>query len=250
MKYYVLVLSLLYVPFLPGAEPAQLFERGNQLYQQGKYAESAAAYEQIVADGYVSADVFFNLGNAYYKTGAIAKAILHYERARKFIPNDEDLQHNLALANLMITDRIEPVPRLFIWDWWEWLLSAVSLNGATWITYAVYVMLVGFIMAIILSISYDVRRLSAVLAGMSVLLTIVSATILAGKINEVQRTDTAIIMTNVVNVKNSPDPKSTDAFVLHSGVKVNLTDKVNDWYKIRLADGKVGWIEEKTFEVI
>lgn len=249
MKALVLASVLLYSS-LHAAEPLQIFERGNQLYQQGKYAEAAEAYEQVLAGGNMGAELFFNLGNAYYKSGAIAKAILHYERARKFIPNDEDLQHNLALANLMITDRIEPVPQLFIWDWWDGLLSAVSLNGATWLTYAAYLLLVGLLIVIILSTSYDLRRLAALLASVSFLLLILAATILAGKINEVRRTDTAIIMANIVTVKNSPDQKSTDAFVLHSGVKVNLTDKVNDWYKIRLADGKVGWIEETTFEVI
>lgn len=250
MRTMVLVIILVCVPNLLAAEPTRLFEKGNQLYQQGRFAESVAAYEEIVASGYVSPELFFNLGNAYYKSGALAKAILNYERARKLAPNDEDLQHNLTLANMMITDRIETVPRLFVWDWWDALRSAVSLNSATWMTYAVYVLLIAFIMVIVLSTSYTVRRNAAILAAIGVLVLMFSAVILAAKINEAQRDDMAIIMANIVNVKNSPDQNSTDAFVLHAGVKVTLTDKVNDWYKIRLADGKLGWVEASVFEVI
>ena len=109
--------------------PEQVFQQGNALYQQGKFAEAAGVYEAILKSGSVSGELLFNLGNAYYKTGNMGKAILQYERALRLMPGDDDLRHNLQLANLLIVDRIEATPRLFLWDWWEGLKHALSLRA-------------------------------------------------------------------------------------------------------------------------
>jgi hypothetical protein len=74
--------------------------------------------------------------------------------------------------------------------------------------------------------------------------------VLVARIGDVTRTDEAVVMAQIVTVKNSPDPKSSDAFVLHGGVKVRLIDRVGSWSKVRLADGKVGWLEAASVEVI
>ena len=104
--------------------PEQSFDQANLLYQQNKFGEARDAYEAIVHEGFVSGELYYNLGNAYYKTGDLGKAILNFERALRFMPNDDDLKHNLQLANLMIVDRIEPTPRLFLWDDWDGVKSA------------------------------------------------------------------------------------------------------------------------------
>ncbi|MEK9136098.1 MAG: tetratricopeptide repeat protein [Bacteroidota bacterium] len=230
--------------------PEQVFDQANHLYQQNKFAEARVAYESVVRNGFVSGELYYNLGNAYYKTGDVGKAILNYERALRLVPNDDDLKHNLQLANLMLTDKIEATPRLFVWDYWDSIKAAFSLNALTWISYGVFVLLIGSICVVVLARTYQLRRLGLFGGSISTVALLLFVVLLVGKIGEVNRTDAAVVTAKITTVKNSPDAKSTDAFVLHSGVKVTITDSVNEWVKIRLADGKVGWMEKSDAEVI
>jgi hypothetical protein len=230
--------------------PEQVFDQANQLYQQNKFAEARDAYESVERNGFLSGELYYNLGNAYYKTGDVGKAILNYERALRLMPNDDDLKHNLQLANLMITDKIEVTPRLFLWDYWDGIKGAFSLRALTWICYSVFIILVGSICAVVLARTYQLRRLGLFGGSLSTAVLILFIVLFVGKTGEVNRTDTAVVTAKITTVKNSPDANSSDAFVLHSGVKVTITDGVNDWVKIRLADGKVGWMEKNDAEVI
>jgi len=227
-----------------------LFDRANQAYRQGKFSEAIQEYEQILQRGSVSGELLYNLGNAYYKAGNVGKAILNYERALRQMPTDDDLRHNLQLANLMIVDKIEATPRLFVWDWWDGIRSAFSLSTITWLSYVLFVLVVIAIALAVLAPSYAKRRLAFFGGVASSMLLIFAIVIFVGKLREVNDTTLAVVTTNITTVKNSPDPKSTDAFVLHAGVKVSITDKVNDWMKIRLSDGKVGWMEQRAAEII
>jgi hypothetical protein len=247
----IIAALLLYGSMLAYSQtPDQAFDHANQLYQQGKLADARDAYEVILNNGYQSGALYYNLGNVYYKSGNIAKAVLNYERARQLVPDDDDLLHNLQLANLMITDKVEPTPRLFILDYWDGIMDAFSLKRITWLAYFLFLAFVGFHTAAILSRSYQGRRLSILCGAVSGLLFISAGFIFVGKMSTSNRHDTAIVMASITTLKNSPDSKSSDAFVLHSGVKVQITDSVNDWIKIRLADGKVGWMERTAAEII
>jgi tetratricopeptide (TPR) repeat protein len=230
--------------------PEQVFEQANQLYQQGKFTEAAAAFETIVRNGYANGELYYNLGNAYYKIGNIARAILNYERALKLVPNDDDLRHNLQLANLLITDKMDATPRLFVWDYWDSVKAAFSIVTITWLTYGVYVAVIASLCLVFVARTYRGRK-SGLLgsAGCSFLLVLLLIVFL-GKVSDIGRRDVAIVMAEITTIKNSPDAKSSDAFVLHSGVKIQVTDNVSDWIKIRLADGKVGWMERGAAESI
>lgn len=230
--------------------PEQSFDQANLLYQQNKFGEARDAYEAIVHEGFVSGELYYNLGNAYYKTGDLGKAILNFERALRFMPNDDDLKHNLQLANLMIVDRIEPTPRLFLWDDWDGVKSAFSLRTLTWMCYGVFVLLMALISLGILSRTYRLRRFVLLSGSTAAAVLILLVVILIGKIGDATRTNGAVVTAKITTVKNSPDEKSSDAFVLHSGVKLTITDSVNDWFKVRLADGKVGWMEKNAAEII
>lgn len=250
MKSAIVLVLMLVAVALHAETPEQTFDEANQLYHQGKFANAIEKYETILQSGLVSAELYYNLGNAYYKAGNIGKAILNYERARRLHPNDDDILHNLQLANLMLTDRIEPIPRLFIWDWWDGIKGTFSLSAITWISYIFFLLVLGSVAAVMLAGTYALRRVGfAAALGSSVALAI-ALVIFFGKLDDVQRSDLAIVTANITTIKNSPDPQSTDAFVLHSGVKVLITDRVNEWLKIRLADGKVGWMERTACEVI
>ncbi len=230
--------------------PEQAFQRGNALYQQGKFDEAAAVYEEIIKSGSVSGELLFNLGNAYHKTGNMGKAILHYERALRLMPGDDDLRHNLQLENLLIVDKLESTPRLFLWDWWDGVKQMFSLVAYTWITYAAYVLLMASIALVVLARRFFVRKAGVIAAFCTGVLFLLLLSVLVGKGIDAGRTDEAVVIAGITTIKNSPDPTSSDAFVLHAGVKVRITDSVNSWIKIRLADGKVGWMEKSAAEVI
>jgi tetratricopeptide (TPR) repeat protein len=230
--------------------PEQAFQRGNALYQQGKFTEAAGVYEEIIKSGSVSGELLFNLGNAYHKAGNMGKAILQYERALRLMPGDDDLRHNLQLENLLIVDKIESTPRLFLWDWWDGIKEGLSLRAYTWITYVAYVLLIVSIALVVLARSFAVRKAGFIAAFCTGVLFVLLLSVLVGKGMDAGRTDEAVVIAGITTIKNSPDATSSDAFVLHAGVKVRITDSVNSWIKIRLADGKVGWMEKSAAEVI
>lgn len=230
--------------------PEQLFHAANQAYQQGRFAEAAAGYEQARAGGAAGAALHYNLGNAYYKAGDVARAVLNYERALRFAPDDEDLRYNLQLARLMLTDRIEPAPQIFLLDWWDAVKSVLSVNGMTAAVLLFFALLMGSLGGMALARSYRARRLWFAGAVAGAVLLLAGGGVLWAKIADLERTDEAVVIVSITNVKNSPDEGSTDAFVLHAGTKVRITDAVEKWLKIRLADGKVGWMEEGAAERI
>jgi tetratricopeptide (TPR) repeat protein len=230
--------------------PEQVFEEANRLYQEKKFSAARDAYESLLHNGYASGDLYYNLGNAYYKLGNTAKAILNYERGLRVVPNDEDLRHNLNLANLMVANKIEPTPQLFIWDYWGSVKAAFSVESIIWITYGAFVLVIGSLSMVVLSRSYQGKKVAITGGAGSALVFIVLLSVCLAKIADLNRADLAVVTNDIITIKNSPDAKSSDAFVLHSGVKVQITDRVNDWIKIRLADGKVGWMEETSAERI
>ncbi len=253
-RFFVAVLFASFLAVLPvtacGQTAQQRFEEGNQAYQQGKISEAVDIYESILRNGYVSGPLYYNLGNAYYRAGNIPRAILNYERALRLMPNDDDLRHNLQLANLMITDKIEPTPRLFLWDYFDAVKNAFALETVTWIAYAAFVLVIGCVCVVILGGTYQVRKLALWGSAASVLFMLLFVVLFFAKLKDVNRTNEAVVTSNIVTVKNSPDQKSSDAFVLHGGVKVQIVDQLSDWIKVRLADGKVGWMESKETERI
>ena len=246
----VFLFSILAAGISLGDEAAQTFEQANQLYLQAKYSEAVAQYEKIVASGWESGELYFNLGNAYYKSGNIQKAILNYERAAQLLPRDEDVQFNIQLANLQVVDKIEAVPRLFIYRWIDWMLSLFSLATMGWIVYSFFVLTLAAFAAFLFARTYTQKRLSMV-AGLLFSAALILTMIGFGVQSYTEaNTEFAIVMSDVANIKAAPDSKGNDLFVLHKGLRVQVLDNVNHWRKIRLADGKIGWIPDEDCESI
>ena len=243
-------LSLVIAGISSADEAAQRFEQANQLYLQAKYPDAVAQYEKIVQSGFESGELYFNLGNAYYKSGNIQKAILNYERARQLLPRDEDVQFNLQLANLQVVDKIDAVPRLFVYRWVDSMLALFSLSTMGWIIYSFFILTLTAFACFLYARTYTQKRLS-MFAGL-VFSTALILTMIGYGVQSYKESNTefAIVMSDVANIKAAPDSKGNDLFVLHKGLRVQVLDSVNHWRKIRLADGKVGWIPEEDCESI
>jgi len=231
-------------------EASQAFEEGNRLYLQAKYAEAIAQYEKVSASGNESGELYFNLGNAYYKIEKIQKAIVNYERAKLLLPGDEDIQFNLQLANLQVTDKIDAVPKLFVYRWFDALIAMFSITTMGWIVYTFFLLTLAAFAYFLFAPSYLQKRVSMFIGfvfSAALILTMIGFGVQSYKESN---TEFAIVMSDVTNIKSAPDSKGNDLFVLHKGLKLQVLDSVNHWRKIRLADGKVGWIPEADCEVI
>ena len=197
-------------------------------YADGNYPAAAEQYEALIKNYGDAAEVYYNLGNAYYKLGRIAPAILNYERALVMNPGDGDTRFNLEMARQRTADRIEPADGFF-GRAYRSVQHLLSVDG--WAA-------VGLICFV-------------AFAGCLVLFFTVMANVFAwGERQDLIVRDTAVVFTPTVTIKSSPDRSGTDLFILHEGTKVTIKNTLGEWYEIRLGDGKEGWIPSKDLERI
>ena len=225
-------------------------DEANKFYREGNYENAIEIYQSLINEGYLGVSLFYNTGNSFYRIGNIGKAILFYEKALKIDPSDEDVIHNLNFAHLSTVDRIQPLPRFFLFDWWEKLLGSFSSNGWAYTVFIFYLLMIIFIGAYFFARSVKQQKIFF-FSGIGMLFILgLTISMLIVKVNREATLKSGVIIEQVVTVKSSPDPKSTDSFIVHEGLKVNLEDNLDNWVKIRLADGKVGWIENNYVERI
>jgi hypothetical protein len=168
----------------------------------------------------------------------------------KLSPADEDIKHNLAFANLSTIDRIQPLPTFLLFEWWEAMLASLSVNSWTYLAFFFYLIFVCLIVLYFFAKTISQQKLILFSGLGSLVILALTISLLIVKINREETHIVAVIIPQSITVKTSPDLKSTDAFVIHEGLKVNLEDRLDDWVKIRLADGKVGWVENESVEEI
>jgi len=234
-----------------GATAGTLFTQGNQAFLKGDYKLAATTYEEVLKSLQVkSPELYYNLGNCYFKLTDFPNAILNYERALKLNPHDEDVRFNLRLANQRIEDKIEPVPELFYYRWFKWLRGIMTSGAwAVWAlvfiglaTLGIYLFVlgervlhkaIGFYAAILLS-------------GMGLLCFFMGWS----RYNATYAQNEAIVFSGSVSVKSAPVENSTGLFLLHSGSKVKIYDTLDAWVKVRTFDGNEGWILKSDIEII
>lgn len=248
---YVLLLLLAFPLFSQGSEKAEgQFAKGNELYAKGKYKEAAASYEQVLASGYFSAEVYFNLGNAYYKQEEIPLAILNYEKARKLSPGDEDIQVNIQLANLKIADKIDVVPEFFLAKWWRsfilfcpaGILSVLSVSG--------FLLGFAFLIVYLFAISITLKR-PAFYSGIILLVLALLINFVASlQTSYLTGSNEAVVFAGTVNVKSGPKDSFKTLFVIHEGLKVSVKTQSEEWIKVELPNGNVGWITSASVKKI
>jgi tetratricopeptide (TPR) repeat protein len=247
-----LVISIfLWLPVAGQSRVEQLvFDKANQLYLNGEYSAAREEYQKVINSGFESAELYYNLGNTFYKLGQIPSAILYFERALILSPKDVDIQFNLDLANKLVVDKINPVNEFFLKKW----VRAASglLKAGSWGVISMFAFGSLLALAAIFYAARDFRfrRLLIPLAGIVGFLLLLSLTLGSVQNKISAHPDSAIVFTSSLTAKSSPDASGTDLFVIHEGVKVKITDKVGSWIRIRLADGNEAWIPETSVERI
>ena len=219
------------------------FEQANAAYNSGSYDTAVMLYEKILATEMESVPLYYNMGNAYYKKREYPMAIYYYEKALKLDPSNEDVKTNLAIANLAIVDKVEPMPQPFFVRGWRSTRALLSGDHWAWCSIAAFALLLVALFLFLRSRRMGLRKLGF-FAGIVFLIVFGLSVIFAAQLkNAAFRQDQAIIMTPTVTVKSSPNETSVDLFVLHEGSKVALLETSNGWNKIRIANGSVGWLE-------
>ena len=217
-----------------------LFAEANMQYAEGNYAEAAAQYEQILAEA-PNADVYYNLGNAYFKQGELAQSILAYERALRLQPSNKDAKHNLQFAQSRIIDNIQDTHAFFLSNWAKAIRNALGLH--TWIYLSILLFILTLVGFFIFAFSQTIwLRKTAFYTAFCALVISIVACANAGSLHQrdTQRAE-AIITQGIVNAKSSPDRSGNDLFTLHEGTKVNISEVIGDWCCIQVGNN-IGWM--------
>lgn len=224
--------------------------KGDSAYIKENYAAAIQIYEALLING-EAADVYYNLGNSYYKVGEIAHAVLNYERALLLQPGNTDIRANLEVARSKTIDKVEPIPEIFFISWIKSLINSMSVDA--WAKWGI-VSFVLFIVALYLFV-FSKRILwkkIGFISGIIFLIIVICSNLFASEQKErLLNRDDAIIMSPIVTVRSTPSESGTSLFILHEGHKVNIKDNsMREWKEIHLEDGKVGWVPSAAIEII
>lgn len=252
MKARILLVALLLISTtrLAADEAQTLFHQGNKLYDAEKYEQAARMYEQVIAAGKVNWEVYYNLGNAYFRLREIGEAILNYEKALKLDPDNEDAQFNLELANLSIVDRIPEPPKQTLVRWVEKAYSAPSFSLLLWLTLSLYALGI-----LLFAARYFWPRITyqggyRFLLWSIGLAFVFSLCVFVLRWQKLESAQYAIVMQPKLSVTSSPTENATEVFELHEGTKLKVEEQIGKWVRIRLRDGKVGWMPRQAIGII
>ena len=231
--------------------PDSLFRAGVEAYTAGDYASALRDWQDVEATGLMSKELYYNLGNAYFKDSQIAPAILWYERALRLDPSDADVRYNLEYARALTQDKIEEVPEIFFEQWGRSMCYRLPSNAWAVIGLVFLALCVGCVLLFLLGSTPGRRRLGFFGGIAALLIALLGWDFAQWQRQEARRQDLAIVMKPVVSVKSSPSEGSAkDLFILHEGTRVRILDNVGGYAQIEIADGRQGWIPRREMEVI
>lgn len=232
------------------AQNTSLFEQGNALYNEGDYEQAILKYKAILENGEHSAALYFNLANAHYKLSHIAPSIYYYEKALQLDPNDKEIKNNAAFAKNMTIDAIGSVPEVGLSKITKNLTNTFSFDTWAKISIASILLFVLVFLSYYFAYSTVKKRLSFVASMTFLIITCATLSLAFHKYNLDKLDRPAIVFVQESQVKNEPNLRSSEAFVLHEGTKVQILDTVNNWKKIKLSDGKTGWISKEDIKAL
>ena len=225
-----------------------IFEQGNVSYQEGRYDEAIESYNEILLQGYVHADVYYNLGCAYLKEDRLGLAILNFERALELKPLNRAFKHNLKLAQDLTEDDFSVIQGFFVARWLENLTRLISSNAWALLSVLFFMLAVVSILVWLLSKNVNLKK-PTFIAGMTFLFLFTGSVVFGRwKSNLEQENPLAIILQSEIPLLIAPDHSSKEVLRIHEGLKVKIVDQIGDWYKIELSNKEVGWVLRSSLE--
>ncbi|MCU0651254.1 MAG: tetratricopeptide repeat protein [Candidatus Omnitrophica bacterium] len=242
MTVFALLLSVL----VPACSYGQSFKEANQLYKEGRYEQAVEYYESALKQGFESGNLYYNLGNSYFKKGELGRALLNYERAKFFIPHDSDLRsnHDFVRSALDLPKRYSREKWFF--RWLDRLFDDMGANGLTLLISAMWISLLALLSAALFMPA--LKRPSAWLGAFLAVFLIICSIALARKISYYEHG--AIVITKEAQAKFEPADSATTYFKLTEGASVMMIDRSQDWVKVRRPDSKIGWVQAASIEKI
>ncbi|MBS4001037.1 MAG: tetratricopeptide repeat protein [Desulfobulbaceae bacterium] len=251
LKYYILAFYVLFITISANSQtPEESFEKANNFYISGNYEQAIEIYRAIIDDGYQSAELFYNLGNSYFRMDKIPSAILYYERAARLAPSDSDIEFNLKIANLRIIDKFETVPKLFIVEWYHSVMGFLYSGVWGWVSVILLWASFLFLTLFIISGTTYSKKLLFLFVVLGFIGTVLTSILAYHAYYDETSREHAIIFATSIYVKSAPDDSSVDLLILHEGTKVEITDKLEGWSEILLENGNKGWVPASVLEVI
>ena len=251
MKIIIYAFLLLLAPLMVQAKDVSGKIVADSAYVNGNYEAAIKGYEALLADEGEAADVYYNLGNAYYKNDDIAKAILNYERALLLDPADKDALFNLELARSKTVDKVATVHKFFLLNWFEAIVNMMEMQSWCITGVVFFLLMLSAVLVYLFGKSILLRKICFFSAIFALFVSLFANLSAYHQYNcQTERTD-AIVMQPSVTAKSTPGESGTDLFVIHEGRKVKITDDtMQGWKEIELEDGNIGWVPAESIERI
>ncbi|MBT8282064.1 MAG: tetratricopeptide repeat protein [Muriicola sp.] len=237
-----LILLLVFISPLCRAQNDILFEEAAKAYNEGDYEQAIDNYMHVLESGLHSANIYFNLGNAHYKLNEIGPSIYYYEKALLLDPNDNEIRNNLAYAQQMTIDDIEPLPQTTISRIVSRVMNILTFDQWSYAAIGFMILFVLLYLAFYFNKYADKKRLAFIGSMVCLFFAAMSVALALMQYQEYNKTQPAIIFAAETSVKEEPNNRSITLFDLHEGSKVYVEETLQDWHKIKIADGKNGWI--------
>jgi len=220
-------------------------------YAKEDFHTAARLYTLLLDSCGSSAQLFYNLGNCYYRQDSIARAILCYERARLLDPSDDDIRMNLEMARAKTVDRVMPASEMFFASLFHRLVLSMSLQTWTWLGILTFILMLAALAAYIFLPTLTGKKVGFTVAVVSLLVCLFANIAAYQQLHKLEDRDNAVIMSSSVVVKSTPSQSGTDLFILHEGTRVEIVDDtMKEWVEIVMSDGKEGWIQRTDIEII
>ena len=225
-------------------------DKADEAYTAGSYDTALEIYTSALDKGYESADLYYNVANCYFRKGELAASILNYERALKLDPSHDDAKHNLEFAESRTVDKIDSLGSVFLVDWWNAIANITSADAWAWIAISLFLVLLVSLSLYIFVRKMWVRKVGFSVAIVALFFTIISILCAYTRYEVETSKSEAIVFSQTVTIKSSPDSSGNDLFILHEGTKVNIKSTLGEWGEISTSDGNSGWMPASAIEVI
>lgn len=230
--------------FMVGSMMASdLLSDAEKAYRSKNYKKAIESYEQLIKEGYLAPELYYNLGNAYYRNNQLGKAIFNYERANKLLPNDKDIKNNLAIAYSKTLDKIEVKDNFFISAVKTNVLSSFSTVAWAWFTIGLSALAFLFLYLFLAGPSVVVKRISFFVTIVVTAAFFIVYFLGNSAANEKIENNFAVITAPQVKILNEPNITASSKFILHEGTRVKIMEINADWVLIKLENGNEGWIK-------